>query len=161
MPTAQVDPAIPPARGRSSSDWPGRTPPGVTAGSTANWPLKFLIRDRDTKFTSSFDEVFWAESIRIIRTPIKAPQANAFAERLVGTVRRECLDRTLIFGRRHLERFPTEYVVHYNQHRPHRALGQLARLNVEPPPHFRDPEPRDLRRSDAAFGLIHEYRLVA
>jgi hypothetical protein len=151
---------------------------GVTAHPTGSWvvqqarnltmvvedrvhPVKFLIRDRDTKYTSSFDEVFRAEGIRTIRTPIRAPQANAFAERFVGTVRRECLDRMLIFGRRHLERVLTEYVVHYNQHRPHRALGQLAPLNVEPPPHFSDPEPRDLRRSDAAFGLIHEYRLVA
>ena len=151
---------------------------GVTAHPTGSWvvqqarnltmvledrvhPVKFLIRDRDTKFTSSFDEVFRAEGIRIIRTPIRAPQANAFAERFVGTVRRECLDRMLIFGRRHLERVLAEYVVHYNEHRPHRALGQLAPLNVEPPPHLSDPEPRDLRRSDAAFGLIHEYRLVA
>jgi len=151
---------------------------GVTAHPTGSWvvqqarnltmvledrvhPVKFLIRDRDTKFTSSFEEVFRAEGIRIIRTPIRAPQANAFAERFVGTVRRECLDRMLIFGRRHLERVLSEYIAHYNGHRPHRALAQLAPLNVEPPPHFSDPEPRDLRRSDAAFGLIHEYRLVA
>jgi putative transposase len=151
---------------------------GITAHPTGSWvvqqarslamvledrvhPVKFLIRDRDAKFTSRFDEVFGAEGIRIIRTPIRTPQANAFAERFVGTVRRECLDRMLIFGRGHLERVLAEYVVHYNQHRPHRALGQLAPLNVEPPPHFNDPVPRDLRRSDAAFGLIHEYRLVA
>jgi len=151
---------------------------GVTAHPTGSWvvqqarnfcfgitertsPAKFLIRDRDTKFTFSSDAVFVAEGIRIIKTPVRAPRANAVAERFVGTVRRECLDRMLIFGRRHLERVLTEYVVHYNQHRPHRALGQLAPLNVEPPPHFSDPEPRDLRRSDAAFGLIHEYRLVA
>ena len=151
---------------------------GVTAHPTGSWvvqqarnltmvledrvhPVKFLIHDRDTKFTSSFDEVFQAEGIRIIRTPIRAPQANAFAERFVGTVRRECLDRMLIFGRRHLQRVLTEYVVHYNQHRPHRSLGQLAPLNVELPSHLSDPEPRDVRRSDAAFGLIHEYRLAA
>lgn len=151
---------------------------GVTAHPTGSWvvqqarnltmvlkdrvhPVKFLIRDRDTKFTSSFDEVFRAEGIRIIRTPIRASQANAFAERFVGTVRRECLDRMLIFGRRHLERVLSEYIAHYNGYRPHRALAQLAPLNVEPPPHFSDPEPRDLRRSDSAFGLIHEYRLVA
>src|SRR5665213_3947018 len=151
---------------------------GITAHPTGSWtvqqarnlsvmlanrahPVKFLIRDRDTKFTSSFDEIFRSECIRIIRTPIRAPRANAFAERFVGTVRRKCLDRMLIFGRRHLERVLSEYIAHYNGHRPHRALAQLAPLNVEPPPHFSDPEPRDLRRSDAVFGLIHEYRLAA
>jgi len=124
-------------------------------------PVKFVIRDRDAKFTSGFDEVFRAEGIRIIRTPIRAPRANAFAERFVGTVRRECLDRMLILGRRHLERVLAEYVVHYNQHRPHRGLGQLAPPTVDPPPPIDDPEPRNLRRSDAVFGLTHEYRLVA
>jgi len=151
---------------------------GVTAHPAGSWvvqqarnltmamedrvqPIKFLIRDRDTKFTSSFDEVFRAEGIRIICTPVRAPRANAFAERFVGTVRRECLDRMLILGRRHLERVLAEYIAHYNDHRPHRALGQLAPLNVEPPPAISDPQPRDLRRRDAALGLIHEYRLVA
>jgi len=67
----------------------------------------------------------------------------------------------LIPGRRHLERVLAEYVVHYNEHRPHRTLGHLAPLNVEPPLPINDPEPRNLRRRDAAFGLIHEYRLVA
>jgi putative transposase len=151
---------------------------GITAHPTGSWvvqqarnltmvledrvhPVKFLIRDRDTKFTSSFDEVFRSDGIRIIRTPVRAPRANAFAERFVGTVRRECLDRMLILGRRHLERVLAEYVAHYNEHRPHRALGQLAPLNAEPPPPISDPEPRDLRRRDAVFGLIHEYRLAA
>jgi len=124
-------------------------------------PVKFLIRDRDAKFTSSFDGVFKTEGIRIIRTPVRAPRANAFAERFVGTVRRECLDGMLIFGRGHLERVLAEYVAHYNEHRPHRSLGQLAPLNVEPPPPIGDPEPRALRRKDVVFGLIHEYRLVA
>jgi len=124
-------------------------------------PVKFLIRDRDTKFTSSFDEVFRAEGIRIIRTPIRAPRANAFAERFVGTVCRERLDRMLILGRRHLERVLAEYVVHYNGHRPHRALGQLAPLTVDSPPPIDDLEPAELRRNDAVFGLIHDYRLVA
>jgi transposase InsO family protein len=151
---------------------------GVTAHPTGSWvvqqarnlamvledriiPVRFLIRDRDTKFTSSFDEVSKAEGIRIIRTPVRAPRANAFAERFVGTARRECLDRMLILGHRHLERVLAEYVVHYNCHRPHRALGQQSPLNVEPPPPISDPEPRNLRRSDAVLGLTHEYRLVA
>ena len=124
-------------------------------------PFKFLIRDRDTKCTSSFDGVFMAEGIRIIRTPATVARANAFAERFVGTSRREFLDRMLIFGRRHLERVLVEYIAHYNDHRPHRALGQLAPLNVEPPPPIDDPEPSKVRRSDAVFGLIHEYRQVA
>jgi putative transposase len=151
---------------------------GVTAHPTSSWvvqqarnlamaledriiPVRFLIRDRDTKFTSSFDEVFLAEGIRIIRTPVRAPRANAFAERFVGTVRRECLDRMLILGRRHLERVLAEYIAHYNDHRPHRALGQLAPLTMDSPPPIDDPEPAELRRNDAVFGLIHEYRLVA
>ena len=88
-------------------------------------PVKFLIRDRDTKFTSSFDEVFRSEGIRIIRTPDRAPRANAFAERFVGTIRRECLDRMLIVGGRHLGAVVHDLVDHCNGHRPHRSLGQL------------------------------------
>jgi putative transposase len=76
-------------------------------------PLRFLIRDRDTKFTASFDEVFRSERISVIRTPIRAPRAKAHAERWVGSVRRECLDWILIFGRRHLERVLRTYARHY------------------------------------------------
>jgi len=124
-------------------------------------PVQFLIRDRDTKFTASFDQVFMAEGVQRIRTPIRAPRANAFAERFVGTVRRECLDRMLIFGCRHLEGVLAEYVTHYNEHRPHRALGQMAPLTVVPPLPASDPEPAQLQRRDTVFGLIHEYRLAA
>jgi transposase InsO family protein len=80
----------------------------------------FLVRDRDAKFSGPFDEVFQSEGIRVIRTPIRAPRANAFAERFVRTVRSECLDHILIFGRRHLERVLRTYVKHYCKERPHR-----------------------------------------
>jgi hypothetical protein len=85
--------------------------------------VRFLIRDRDAKFCGSFDEVFRTERTRVICTPIRAPNANAFCERWVGTVRRECLDWPLIRGRRHLERVLREYADHYNRYRPHRGLG--------------------------------------
>jgi hypothetical protein len=124
--------------------------------------VKFLIRDRDSKFTASFDEVFRTQGIRVIKTPVQAPRANAFAERFVGTVRRECTDRLLIFGRSHLEQVLFEYVVHYNDHRPHRSLDQQAprTMGVTPDP-IDDPEPMNLRRNEILGGLIHEYRLVA
>jgi putative transposase len=124
--------------------------------------VRFLIRDRDAKFTASFDGIFRSERIRVIRTPIRAPRANAFAERFVGTVRRECLDRMLIFGRRHLERVLTEYVGHYNEHRPHRSLDQQAPLTVETSQvSICCPDLARLRRIDKLGGLIHEYKLAA
>jgi putative transposase len=119
----------------------------------------FLIRDRDAKFTDSFDAVFGAEGIRILRTPVLAPRANAFAERWVGTVRRELLDRMLILGRRQLEAALVGYVAHYNEHRPHRALGQDSPLGAVPP----TAPTTDTRvvRVDRVGGLIHEYAQVA
>lgn len=90
-------------------------------------PFRFLIRDRDAKFADGFDEVFRSEDVQVIRTPIKAPLANAFAERFVGTLRRECLDHTLILGRGHLESVLRIYVDHCDGHRPHRSLS------MEPP----------------------------
>jgi transposase InsO family protein len=86
--------------------------------------FRFLLRDRDAKFTAAFDAVFAAEGIQVLTTPIRAPRANAYAERWVGTVRREVLDRMLILGCRQLRSVLAEYVDHYNGHRPHRALGQ-------------------------------------
>lgn len=130
----------------------------------AEWttPAKFLIRDRDTKFTSSFDAVFASEGIRIIKTPVRAPRANAIAERVVGTIRRDCLDRLLILGRRHLEAVLAEYVDHYYGHRPHRALRQRSPSEVtETTAPITDPDPEDVRRTDVLGGLIHEYRLAA
>jgi putative transposase len=81
--------------------------------------VPFLIRDRDGKFTRDFDEVFRSEGIGVIKAPVQAPRARAHAERWVGSVRRECLDRLLIVGRRHLEHVLGVYALHYNTHRPH------------------------------------------
>ena len=89
-------------------------------------PVKFLIRDRAGQFTSSFDAVFTAEGIRVLRSPPQAPRANAICERIIGTLRRELLDRVLIVNEHHLRRVPTECLRHYNEARPHRSLGQLT-----------------------------------
>jgi putative transposase len=149
---------------------------GVTATPTGAWvaqqarnllmdlgervgQFRFLICDRDAEFTQSFDAVFGAEGIRVLRTPVLAPRANAFAERLVGTVRRELLDRMLIFGQRQLEAGLASYVAHYNDHRPHRALGQASPLQALPP----TAPTGDVRivRVDRLGRLIHEYAQVA
>jgi putative transposase len=121
--------------------------------------VKFLIRDRDAKFTDTFDAIFASEGIRILRTPVRAPRANAFAERWIGTVRRELLDRMLVLGRRHLETVLTGYVAHYNQHRPHRALGQAPPVGAVPEPVSAASE--RVVRLDRLGGLIHEYAQVA
>jgi transposase InsO family protein len=121
--------------------------------------FRFLIRDRDSKFTSVFDAIFASESIRILRTPVRAPRANAIAERWVGTVRRELLDRILIINRRHLTTVLAEYVAHFNDHRPHRALSQAAPLRSLPP--SASPSQIHLRRRNLLGGLIHEYTQVA
>jgi hypothetical protein len=86
--------------------------------------IKFPVRDRDTKFTTSFDEVFRSEGIRVIKTPVRPPRANAYAERWARTMRNECLDHMRIYGHGHLERVLREYVTHYNQQRPHRGLDR-------------------------------------
>jgi putative transposase len=116
---------------------------GVTANPHARWvaqqarnlmmtlaereePIRFLIRDRDSKFTRSFDDVFRCEGIRVIRTPVRAPRAKAHAERWVGSLSRECLDRLLILGRRQLEQVVRAYIGHHNEHRPHRSLEPAA-----------------------------------
>ena len=121
--------------------------------------IKFLIRDRDAKFTTSFDEVFRSEGIRVIKTPVRSPRANAFAERWVRTVRTECLDWILIVGRRHLERVLREYVDHYNQQRPHRGID----LSVPVPSNrFTGAPPSvDVHRHDLLGGLVHEYSAAA
>jgi putative transposase len=149
---------------------------GITAHPTGEWvtqqarnllmnlmgradSFKFVIRDRDTKFTAAFDAVFTAVGVRIIRTPVRAPRANAIAERWIASARRECLDRMLITGERHLQLVLTEYVDHYNVHRPHRTLHQSPPAGREHPP-VPGPNVRVLRR-DRLGGLIHEYAQVA
>jgi putative transposase len=125
----------------------------------------FLIRDRDSKFTREFDEVFRSEAIRVIKAPVRAPRARAHAERWVGSVRRECLDRLLILGRRHLEHVLATYVRHHNEHRPHRSLKQRPPLatamasNEQPIADVIDLD--RVRRRDLLGGLIHEYELAA
>jgi putative transposase len=148
---------------------------GVTAHPTADWvcqqarnllmdlgdlvaQFKFLIRDRDSEFTSMFDAVFVSEGIQIIKTPIRAPRANAIMECWVGSLRRELLDRILILNARHLRRVLAEYENHFNTHRPHRSLAQAAPLRALP-----QPETTDIAviRRDRLGGAIHEYIQVA
>jgi putative transposase len=148
---------------------------GITAHPTGAWTaqqarnllmelgeradqFEFLIRDRDSKFTPVFDDVFAGNGVRIIKTPIRSPRANSFAERYVGTLRRECLDHLLIYGEQHLRQILTEYAQHYNEHRPHQSREQ------RPPLH----EPRQtidvtarIKRRQAVHGLISEYRRAA
>ena len=119
-------------------------------------PVRFLVHDRDKRFGATFDEVFRAEGIEIVRTRWRAPKANAYAERWIRTARAECLDRVMVLGRRHLEQLLTTYVKHYNEERPHRSLG------LEPPGgsarhRALSPEPGEIGRRDRLGGLIHEY----
>jgi transposase InsO family protein len=148
---------------------------GVTAHPTGEWVtqqarnllhdldervagVRYLIRDRDTKFTSAFDAVFATANIQIIATPPHAPRANAICERMVGTLRRELLDRILIVNQVQLRRLLHEYLVHYNGHRPHRTLRQR-------PPSHRGPVPPliegSVRRIPILGGLVNEYHSAA
>ena len=129
---------------------PGTRTRGGSPSELATWRWgsgihgpRFLIRDRDSKFTGPFDEGFRSGGVRIIETPVRAPRANAFAERWVRTVRTECLDWMLVFGHRHLERVLQTHTSHYNDRRPHRGLD----LNT--------PEPR----LDLASCLAEEARV--
>lgn len=148
---------------------------GVTAQPTGPWTaqqarnllmdlgeraarFKFLIRDRDSKFTMAFDQVLAGNGARIIKTPVRSPRANSYAERYAGTLRRECLDHLLIHGERHLRRMLAEYARHYNEHRPHQSREQR-------PPLHEPGQPIDMtariKRTHVVHGLINEYRRAA
>jgi putative transposase len=116
--------------------------------------FEYLIRDRDSKFSSDFDTILRSEGIRIIRTPVRAPNANAHAERWVGTLRRDCLDRLIILNRRHLDAILRTYTGHYNQHRPHRSLSLQPPETPTTP--AADPVAR-IERKELLGGLINEY----
>jgi putative transposase len=120
--------------------------------------MRFLIHDRDSKYNASFDEIFLSEGIKVIHTPIRAPQANAYAERFVRTIRAECLDWLLIIGRRHLEHVLRVYTSHYNRERPHRGLALLTPASTNADPRTRAGE---IERRDRLGGLIHEYHRAA
>jgi putative transposase len=118
----------------------------------------FLIRDRDSKFSAAFDDVLAGNGTKIIKTPVRSPRANSYAERFVGTLRRECLDHLLITGEQHLRKILDEYARHYNRHRPHQALQQ--RPPLQRPRHTIDITAR-IERRKAVGGLICEYRRAA
>ncbi len=123
--------------------------------------MRFIIHDRDAKFSAAFDAVFQAEGVRVIRTPFQAPNANAHAERFVGTLRRECLDWLLILHRRQLEQALRTYIDHYNHHRPHRALELRAPFHSARATDLTAPQPASVRRRNRLGGLLHEYQVAA
>jgi putative transposase len=124
--------------------------------------LRFLLHDRDAKFSRAFDAIFHGEAMSVIRTPLKAPNANTHIERWVRSVRRECLDRLLILSRRQLDRVVRVYARHYNERRPHRALDPQAPDPLPMPSTRGDPAvSAAVRRRDLLGGLIHEYEAAA
>jgi putative transposase len=123
--------------------------------------FRFLIRDRDTKYTTMFDEVFTSEGIEVLRSPPRAPRANAYAERWVRTVRRECLDRTLVYNPRHLLAVLGEFIAHYNEHRPHQSLDQRPPDAKDTGPATVDLASERVRRRKILNGLISEYSQAA
>jgi putative transposase len=147
---------------------------GVTAHPTGAWTaqqarnllldlgdraerFKFIIRDRDSKFTAAFDGFFTGNGTRVIKTPARAPRANSFAERFVGTLRRECLDHILILGEGHLRQVLADFASHYNEHRPHQSLRQEP---PRPPGRAVDITAR-IEHRHVLGGLISEYRRAA
>ena len=153
---------------------------GVTANPTGEWTvqqarnlalglderftdIKFLIRDRGSNFTCAFDAVFQATGARILRTAVQAPRMNAICERLVGTLRRELLDRMLILGERHLRAVLAEYQVHYNTARPHQGIAQRVPDGEPDAPRatVTGIDTQQIRRRPVLGGLINEYTHAA
>ena len=150
---------------------------GVTATPTGAWTTqaarnlwlahrdqltsaRALVRDRGSQFVDAFDEVFRTEGLKILKTPIRTPVANAFAERWIRSIRRELLDRTIILNQRQLKRLVVDYIEHYNEHRPHRSLNQRPPLATEGPSPA-DPPHLQVVRSTRCDGLINEYQNAA
>jgi transposase InsO family protein len=151
---------------------------GVTAHPTAQWAtqqarnlaadlgtrldsLRFVLRDRDTKYTDSFDAVFKAEEMDVLLSAPQAPRMNAHCERVIGTVRREALDHVLIMNEDHARQVLAEYRNHYNRHRPHRSRDQRPPEAQEQPALLHQLEPRRLLRTCVLGGVINEYRYAA
>jgi len=152
---------------------------GITANPTGAWTAQAarnltmqqrdlfdragaLVRDRGSQFVDAFDEVFRSHDIKILKCPVRTPVANAYVERWIGTLRRELLDRTIIWNRRQLERLVIDFIDHYNSHRPHRSLQQRAPAAAEPTIPIVAPLQRlDVARSTRCDGLIHQYRHAA
>ncbi len=149
---------------------------GITAKPTGPWTTqaarnlflchadrfsgsRALVRDRGSQFIESFDEIFRTEGLKLLKTPVRTPVANAFAERWIGTLRRELLDRTIIWNQRQLERLVVDYIDHYNAHRPHRSLDQRPPLWTEQP--LADPSHRRVVKSTRCDELIQEYQHAA
>ncbi len=151
---------------------------GVTAHPTGEWVtqgarnllmdlddhanrFRFIIRDRDAKFSAAFDTVFSAAGVQVLKTPPREPKANAYTERWVRTVQTECVDWILVWNPRHLERVLTEYLRHYNTARPHRGVDLQVPVPATQPPSAEVKELRRVERTDILGGLIHEYRHAA
>ncbi|MCP3859790.1 MAG: transposase [Phycisphaeraceae bacterium] len=150
---------------------------GVTANPTGAWTTqaarslfishgerledaRALVRDRGSQFIDSFDEIFRTEGMKILKTPVHTPVANTFAERWIGSIRRELLDRTIIWNQRQLERLVVDYIDHHNQHRPHQSLGQQPPAPIDKPPDT-PPDTVTVLRTSRCDGFIHEYRNAA
>jgi transposase InsO family protein len=148
----------------------------VTAHPTAEWtvqqfraivpgdqPQRFLIHDRDTIYAAAVDEAVTAMGLTVLKTPVRCPQANAFCERLIGTIRRECLDWLIVLNERHLRAVLREWLAHYNQGRPHASLG--PGIPAAPPDPFAQPNGHHIPAGHRVIaapilaGLHHEYRL--
>ncbi|KAK1176982.1 integrase core domain-containing protein, partial [Streptomyces sp. NBS 14/10] len=123
--------------------------------------LRFLIRDRDAKYTESFDAVFAADDIEVVPTEPRTPRMNAPCERVIGTLRREVLDHLLIWNETHARQILDAYAQHYNRHRPHQARAQLPPLAHEHPKPMSAPTTHRLLHTRILGGVINEYRYTA